>query len=544
MESLRPRIYRPKAYYNERIAWADNRLPSTDILAGREVVLEREDGHTVAYAFDAESVRWQEPGETSTVETSYDAVELRDDVISVEIVHPESPPGSSTRTATSLALNLQSGAALLVRNTVTLGEESDFHQEIYPCTITGSGGSFPVLTAELVGRRAYAQYTDGGAAEHLYLNSRRLGTQSLGRNDFSSAKMDDSTTWKLGDDLFVLTWVQEWNPVGAVLLMDFAGLRNAGVFMGGDSEGFFHFVVGAHLGLLGGISYPPAREPARTVGYSASISQQPRIYRPKSPYNQRFAWTENRLPSTGALAGREIALDRDDDRTVTYRFDAKTVIWQEPGETSTMEAPYDAVELRENVFSVDILHPETPVKSSTRTATSLALNLQSGAALLVKNTITLGEESDLHQEIYPCRIAGSGGTFPALSAELVGRRAYAEYSDGTAMEHVYINSRRFGAQALGKVDEVSSDICDSTTWKLGDELFVLTWVEEWDPTGAVLLMDFAGLRNAGVFMGQDDEGFFRFVCGARLVVLGRTDYPPGYEPGGSGTQSTSPDAQG
>ncbi|HTX62207.1 MAG TPA: MoaF C-terminal domain-containing protein [Acidimicrobiales bacterium] len=532
MESLQPRIYRPKAPYNDRIEWADNRLPSTGALDGREVALERDDGRAVSYSFAAKTVSWYELDGTSALEAPYDAVELREGVFSVDILHPASSAGSSTRVATSLALHMQTGGALIVRNTVRLGAHTDFRQLIHSCAVAGSGGSRPEMSAELVGRRAYAEYTKGGAAEHLYLNPRRLGTQALGDSDYASAKMDDSTTWKLDEDLFVLTWVQEWNPVGAVLLMDFSGLRNAGVFMGGDDEGFFHFVVGAHLAVLGQTSYPPGREPAGLDTHPTSISLQPRFNRPRAPYGQRFEWTDNRLPRTDALAGREISLVRDDGLTVTFVFGVTTVRWQEPGEGSTVEAPYDAVELRDHVLSVDFQHPELAGGWSTRVATSLALNTQTGAALLVRNTVTLAGEGDLRQDVYPCTIAGSGASPPTLTGELVGRRAYAEYSDATAMEHVYINSRRFGAQPLGKVDAAVSDICDSTTWKLGEELYVLTWVEEWDPTGAVLLMDFAGLRNAGVFMGRDDGGFFRFVCGARLVLLGETDYPPGYEPEG------------
>jgi MoaF C-terminal domain/MoaF N-terminal domain len=546
VESLTPRIFLPKAPYSERIAWSDNRLPSTDALAGTEIALERSDGQTITYAFGAKTVSWQDPGERSSTAAPYDSVELRDGVFSVELLYPEMPSGSpSTRVAASLALNVGTGGALLVRNTVTVGEERDFRQDIYPCRIAGSGGDFPVLSAELVGKRAYAEYTDGRAAEHLYLNSCRLGTQSLGRFDFSSSKMDDSTTWKLGDELFVLTWVQEWNPVGAVLLMDFAGLRNAGVFMGGDDHGFFHFPCGARLGVLGQTTYPPGYEPAGVGKPSMAMSLQPRIYRPKAPYDQRKGWTDNRLPSTDALAGKEIALERDDGLTITYAFDAKTVSWQDPGERFSTAAPYDSVELRDGVFSVDLLHPEVDGDiPSRRVATSLALNMQTGGALLVRNAITLGEMEGFRQDIYPCRIAGSGGILPALSAELVGRRAYAEYTDGRAAEHVYITPRRFGAQSLGRFAKGFSDICDSTAWKLGDELFVLTWVEEWDPTGAVLLMDFAGLRNAGVFMGRDDQGFFHFLCGARLAVLGQTTYPPGYEPGGvngspTGTSDTT-----
>ncbi len=260
---------------------------------------------------------------------------------------------------------------------------------------------------------------------------------------------------------------------------------------------------------------------------------QPQIFRPKAPYNDHEAWAENRLPSTEALAGREIALERDDGRTITYAFDAKTVSWQQPGESSPLEAPYEAVELREGVFSVDFLHPETSGEhASRRVATSLALNTQTGGAVLVEQTITLGENEDFRQDIYPGRIAGSGGSFPEISAGLVGRRAYAEYSDGTAAEHVYLNPRRISWQGLGRFEYSGSQSDEATTWKLGDELFLLTFVRDAHPTGVVLLLDYVVNRNAGVIMGRDDEGFFHFPVGARLVVLGQTTYPPGYEPPG------------
>jgi hypothetical protein len=271
-------------------------------------------------------------------------------------------------------------------------------------------------------------------------------------------------------------------------------------------------------------------------------SLQPRIFRPKEPYSDHEAWSDNRLPSTEALAGREISLERDDGQTVTYAFDAKTVSWLEPGESSTREAPYYAVELRENVFSVDFLHPSTPSENpSRRAATSLALNMDNGAAILIASTITLGTKTDFRQDIYPCRIAGSGGSFPAMSAELVGRRAYAEYSDGTAAEHVYLNPRRIAWQGLGHFEYSGSQSDECTTWKLGDELFVLNFVRDSDPTGVVLLLDYVVLRNAGMIMGCDDEGFFYFPVGARLVVLGQTTYPPGYEPAGvNGSSAGTP----
>ncbi len=265
---------------------------------------------------------------------------------------------------------------------------------------------------------------------------------------------------------------------------------------------------------------------------------QPQIFRPKEPYDDHEAWADNRLPSTDVLVGREIALERDDGRTVTYAFDEKDVFWQEPGERTTVQAPYHAVELRDDVFSVDFLHPTGPGENTwKRVATSLALNMDNGAAILVRSTLTFGDKTDFRQEIYPCRIAGSGGTFPAITAELVGRRAYAEYSDGTAAEHVYLNPRRIAWQGLGHFEYSGSQCDECTTWKLGDELFLLTFVRDSDPTGVVLLLDYVVLRNAGMIMGRDDAGFFHFPVGARLVVLGQTTYPPGYEPAGLGGPS-------
>lgn len=260
---------------------------------------------------------------------------------------------------------------------------------------------------------------------------------------------------------------------------------------------------------------------------------RPPIFRPEEPYDDHEAWADNRLPSTDALAGREIALDRDDGKTVTFAFDSELVSWEEPGETSSHQAPYDAVQLRDDVFAVDFLEPVAPgANPERRVAMSLALNLANGCALIVRSTVTYGETPDYCQEIYPSRIAGSGARFPEITAELVGRRAFAEYGDGTAAEHVYLNPRRISWQGLGAFEYSGSQTDECTTWKLGEELYILTFVRNAHPTGVVLLLDYVIFRNAGMIMGRDDKGFFYFPVGARLVLLGQTTYPPGYEPPG------------
>jgi MoaF C-terminal domain/MoaF N-terminal domain len=258
---------------------------------------------------------------------------------------------------------------------------------------------------------------------------------------------------------------------------------------------------------------------------------QTRGIRPKTPYDLGSPWADFRLPSTKELAGREISLALDEGSTLDLAFEADTLGWSWKRSDSTVEelrdTGYDAVASRDGVYFVQLLHDDQ------ETATSIVLNLGSGGAVLVQNRLVHGQErSDLQQDLYAGCVAGSGAALPQLSAELVGRRAYAEYADGHTAEHVYLNPRRFVWQGLGKFDYSGSECDHSTTWKIDDGLFLLTWVEEWQAVSAALLMDFTALRNVGVLFGQDDNGLVHTLCGARLKVLGETSYPEGYEPAG------------
>jgi hypothetical protein len=258
--------------------------------------------------------------------------------------------------------------------------------------------------------------------------------------------------------------------------------------------------------------------------------------RPKAPYDLSSPWADHRIPSTDALAGREISLTLDDGSIIEFSFDAETVAWRTRGEDAGDSAPYDAVAARDNIYFIQAEHRDSQV------ATSLALNLNSGGGVLVRNTLVRGEgKTDLRQELYPFTVTGTDGTLPELSAELAGRRAYAEYADGHTAEHIYVNPRRFAWQGLGKFDYSGAELDHSTTWKIDDKLYLLTWVEEWQAVAAVLLMDFAELRNVGTLFGQDDNGHVHTLCGARLSVLSETSYPAGYEPPGvTGPALTKP----
>lgn len=256
---------------------------------------------------------------------------------------------------------------------------------------------------------------------------------------------------------------------------------------------------------------------------------QTRGLRTRAPYDQGGRWANYRLPSTEALGQRDVGVTLDDGRAVAFSFDEKLVRWRAGGEAASESATYDAVAVRPNIYFVQFLHRDNLA------ATSLILNLNSGGGVLVTNLLIPGHgRTDLQQDLYPCIVTGSNGPFPQLSAELVGKRAYAEYSEDHVAEHLYLNPRRFVWQGLGKFDSFGSECDHATTWKLDDQLFLLTWVEEWEPVGACLLLDYEAMRNVGVLFGQDDNGLVHELCGARLRMLGEIGYPAGYHPAGIG----------
>lgn len=258
---------------------------------------------------------------------------------------------------------------------------------------------------------------------------------------------------------------------------------------------------------------------------------QTRGIRPAPPYDLRSPWGDNRIPSTDELSGREVSLTTDTGKTVVFSFGDTDATWRDVLDDSEQKASYDAVASRENIYFVDILHEDPD------NLTSIALNLGTNAAVLMRTRLVRSDgHTDQQQDLYPCVVTGSDGVLPALTRELVGKRAYAEYADGHAVEHVYFSPRRIVWQGLGRFDYSGSECDHSTIWKIDERLYLLTWVEEWQAVGAALLLDYTAMRNVGVLYGQDDHGFVHTLCGARLQLLQELEYPAGYEPGGMTTE--------
>ena len=263
------------------------------------------------------------------------------------------------------------------------------------------------------------------------------------------------------------------------------------------------------------------------------------------PHPLARAWKSNRLERTEALVGRTIRLDHSEDTRLIYTFDGEVVSWENSGtgvvEEGRGSAPYDAVEARDDLFFVEY------VDEPLNMAVSLVLDIEGGNALIARNIVVDIDgnrvpadknmdwrQFELRQELLTARVDGADPEFlPHLTGDLVGKRWYAEYAPDIIAEHVYMNPSRIAWQGLGSEDKYATGAeCDlSSLWKMRHEgLYVLTWVEDYQPVGAVLLMDYSLMRNTGALFGVDDDGVVHELCGAKLGYLGDTEYPKGYGP--------------
>jgi phenolic acid decarboxylase len=247
--------------------------------------------------------------------------------------------------------------------------------------------------------------------------------------------------------------------------------------------------------------------------------------RPKAPFDLNTGWDQHRRAASDALAGQRVEL-KTEDAAYQYDFGATTVSWTaEDG--GPAEAQVNVVESRPGIYFVDWIEP------TGTSSVSLVIDRDGGRAIRLTNTVlTLGDGYDLRQTIEPALLAGApdGASPPARSADMVGLRLLAEYQDGHILEQIYTNSGNFVWQSIQGRSGPGHGACElSTVWKIADELYLVTWVEQ-RPVGAVLLTDLAALRNNGKLFGVDDSGIVSHLAGARLTNLGRTSYPAGAEP--------------
>jgi len=240
----------------------------------------------------------------------------------------------------------------------------------------------------------------------------------------------------------------------------------------------------------------------------------------------------HRLPSTQVLAGEELEVVLDDGSALALALDAETLAWSltADGEKSGGgECVYDAVEIRPGLFFLDF------VAAGAGRAVTIVLDRGRGRALtFVTDIIDPDAEPGLRQEVRTGRVAGAEAEYEPIAEtrELLGRRLYCEYSPGVAIEHIHLNSHTIGWQWLKTpIAELTNDagIESAVMWKIADELFLLRSKGHL-PVTLILLLDLDQCRSVGRLFGTGNFGPVDDRCGATITLLGRMEYPDGYEP--------------
>ena len=242
---------------------ADNRLPSTQALAGEKFDITLDDGSTLALALDAETLAWRlrADGETSEGgECPYDAVEMRPGLFFLDFV------ATGAQRSVTVVLDRGRGRALtFVTDIIDADAEPGLRQEVRTGRVAGADGEYEPIaeTRELLGRRLYCEYSPGVAIEHIHLNSQTIGWQWLKTpvaeltND---AGIESAAMWKVGDELFLLRSMGPL-PVMLILLLDLVQRRSVGRLFGTGNFGPVDDRCGATITLLGRMEYPDEYEP-------------------------------------------------------------------------------------------------------------------------------------------------------------------------------------------------------------------------------------------------------------------------------------------
>ncbi len=248
----------------------------------------------------------------------------------------------------------------------------------------------------------------------------------------------------------------------------------------------------------------------------------------------------NRLPSTGRLAGEEVTVTWDDGQVVRERFlDATTLEWEVvdgPGQGEKATEIYDAVEVAQDVFFVDYVGSTAPLASRTQ-----VLGLASRRALQVVSTVaddmTPGQPrvgQAFYTGVLGDVLVPPAKPTPAPTRDLIGRRAVYRYSNvppRQCYEHVYLSSRYYCWQCLEGDGVGNGDVDPITVYKFDDDQYVVAWREFRIPVACVWFYNWAALRTTGKFFGLGhNEEVGNMYGGAHITPLASAGYPVGVQP--------------
>lgn len=212
----------------------------------------------------------------------------------------------------------------------------------------------------------------------------------------------------------------------------------------------------------------------------------------------------NRLPTTGALAGKQFALAFETHRLQLDFRSASSLEWSQSNERGSDS--YEAIEVAPNTMFIDITF-----RSKPREALTLIVNTATHRALSVR--CVAGEKQIEGQPLVSQQFevgmlgdATPSGRLPAPTRDLIGLRTFQRYSPRHLYEHVYLNTERYCWQCLIGEQRGHGDVDLATYYKFDEHQYLFTFREFIIPVASVFFFNMSELRSTGKFLGLTKDG--------------------------------------
>ncbi len=255
-------------------------------------------------------------------------------------------------------------------------------------------------------------------------------------------------------------------------------------------------------------------------------------------------FSENALPPTGLLAGKEIELFCESGKKTSIAFINPEILTWETVDGCRKErfvAFYTAITPREGVFFVDFILSYGDSKS-----VSIVLDMERACATIVTGIMPTAEEvmvplivrAEKGMPLTSVQVlferaaidARFCGTTPCHreTRDLVGERIQWVYSSKDAYEHVYLNENTYSWHCIAGNEKGLADTDRCYFYKIGEQLYLFVWIEKIVPTVGVVLEDLAIMRSYGKIFGHEDYDMngriTNFAVGSYGRLLNRTEY--------------------
>lgn len=246
----------------------------------------------------------------------------------------------------------------------------------------------------------------------------------------------------------------------------------------------------------------------------------------------------NKAPHSTDLSGRSVTLANSNGSVTEYVFTDDRVRWVHDAAGGDPHGhgddAYEAFGIDDDLYLVQFHTTARPME-----AVSLVLDLRSGRALSVVAAIG---DPDAHgtrvkQSFEPGVVAGigPGGSAPAPTRALIGRRVMWVYSPQHAYEHIYLSPQWYTWQCLAGPEKGLADTDENSVYEIRPGIYMFAWREKVIPCASVTVADHRDVRKLrahGSLFGLDETGtvptFFTFGAYGRLIST--TVHPEPYDP--------------